>query len=134
MGVIREKDITKSHRSNITKEMTEEINQVLQEEEDKQAKVQAERHRSLEEIEERERRRALWKNDLMRRFPLEECVKWENTASRITKITKDELEEDDRVWRLVQERRREILKDEGRRYYYISGMEQMRHALGSLSA
>ncbi|KAL2054664.1 hypothetical protein ABVK25_004967 [Lepraria finkii] len=114
--------------------MIEEINQVLQDEEDKQAKVQAERHRRLEEIEERERRGPLWKNDLMRRFALEECVKWENTASRITKITKDELEEDDRVWRLVQKRRREMLKDGGRRYYYVSGMEQMRHALGSLSA
>ena len=73
MGVIRE-DTIKSHRSNITKEMTEEINQVLPEEEDKQAKVQADRHRRLEEIEERERG-ALWKNDLMRRFALEECVK-----------------------------------------------------------
>lgn len=57
--------------------MIGEINQVLQEEEDKQAKVQAERHRRLEEIEERERRGPLWKNDLMRRFALEECVKWE---------------------------------------------------------
>ena len=58
MGVIRE-DTIKSHRSNITKEMTEEINQVLREEEDKQAKVQAERYRRLEKIEERERRGAL---------------------------------------------------------------------------
>ena len=74
MGIIRE-DTIKSHRSNITKEMTEEINQVLQEVEDKQAKVQAERYQRLEEIEEREKRGALWKNDLMRRFALEECVK-----------------------------------------------------------